>query len=179
MGRKHSTRRATRAPLQATALVALAVAAMGAQAEGLMLRAQESSYSPHSSAEYALTNAHPQVNSSIRLFGDYYFFDPSQGSMGPALGSLFGGFRASTGIVGLSQPLSLYEARPDALQSLPYIGLGYSHLWFNSQLRVNADFGLSSPNHGHGLLSSPNSLDDVTNQLRWAPVMAVNVRYAF
>ena len=179
MGRSNSTRRATRALLRAAASTAIALATTGAQAEGLMLRAQESSYALHSSAEYALTNARPQAGSSIRLFGDYYFFDPSQGSMGPALGSLFGGFRASTGIVGLSQPLSLYEARPDALQSLPYIGLGYSHLWFNSQLRVNADFGLTSPNHGRGLLSNASSLDDVTNQLRWAPVMAVNVRYAF
>jgi hypothetical protein len=179
MGRTHSTRRATRAALRAATLASFAVAAMGVQAEGLMLRAQETSNLQHSPAEYALTNAHPQVSSSIRLFGDYYFFDPTEGSRGPALGSLFGGFRASTGIVGLSQPLSLYETRPDALQSLPYIGLGYSHLWFNSQLRVNADFGLTSPNHGRGLLSSASSLDDVTSQLRWAPVMAVNVHYAF
>ncbi|MEO6449594.1 MAG: hypothetical protein ABIO42_10170 [Burkholderiaceae bacterium] len=178
MGRTYSTRRATRAPLRAAALAALAVLTMGAQAEGLMLRAQESSYSPHTAAEYALTNAHSQSN-SIRLFGDYYFFDPVRSNMGPTLGSLVGGFRASTGIVGLAQPMSLYETRPDSLQSLPYIGLGYSHLYFNSLLSLNADFGLASQTHGRGLFNSASSLDEVTSQLRWAPVMAVNVRYSF
>jgi hypothetical protein len=75
--------------------------------------------------------------------------------------------------------MSLYQGRPDPLQSLPYVGLGYSHLWFNSQLTLNADFGLTSQSHGRGLFSSPSSLDDVTNQVRWAPVMAVNVHYSF
>ena len=114
-----------------------------------------------------------------RLLGDYYFVDPNQTSLGPATSSLVGGFRASTGVVSLAQPLSLYETRPDPLQSLPYIGLGYSHLWFKSQLSLNADFGLASQTHGRGLLASSSSLDDVTSQLRWAPVMAVNVRYSF
>ena len=179
MGHSLSTGRRSRAPLLMGATSAfLAVLAMGAQAEGLTLRAQENSYASHTATEYALTNLHSSA-SGIRLFGDYYFFDPARSNMGPALGSLVGGFRASTGIVGLAQPMSLYEARPDPLQSLPYIGLGYSHLYFNSQLSLNADFGLASQNHGHGLFNSASSLDDVTSQLRWAPVMAVNVRYSF
>ena len=178
MGRTHSTRCATRAPLRAAVLATLAVLTLDAQAEGLMLRAQESSYAPHTAAEYALTNAHPQ-SSSIRLFGDYYFFDPTQSNMGPALGSLVGGLRASTGVVGLAQPMTLYDARPDPLQNLPYFGLGYSHLYLKSQLSLNADFGLASQNHGRGLASSASLLEDVTSQLRWAPVMAVNVRYSF
>lgn len=178
MGHSRSTGRRSRVPLEAVALAFLAVTAMSAQAEGLTLRAQESSVGTHSVAEYALTNYHTSA-SSIRLFGDYYFFDPAHSNMGPILGSLVGGFRASTGVVGLAQPMSLYQARPDPLQSLPYIGLGYSHLYFNSQLSLNADFGLASQNHGHGLFNSASSLDDVTSQLRWAPVMAVNVRYSF
>jgi hypothetical protein len=178
MGHSHSTalRRASR---RAAALGALAAATMGVHAEGLVLRAQESAISTHATSEYALTSSSHIPSSSIRLFGDYYFFDPAQSNMGPTMSSLVGGFRASTGLVGLAQPLSLYDARPDALQSLPYIGLGYSHLWFNSQLSLNADFGLASQNHGHGLFNSASSLDDVTSQLRWAPVMAVNVRYSF
>jgi hypothetical protein len=144
----------------------------------LVLRAQESVIGTHLTTEYALTNSHQPAN-GIHLLGDYYFFDPARSNMGPVLSSLVGGFRASTGIVGLGQPMSLYDARPDPLQSLPYVGLGYSHLWFNSQLSLNADFGLASQNHGHGLFSSASSLDDVTSQLRWAPVMAVNVRYSF
>jgi hypothetical protein len=159
-------------------MAALAVFMLGAQAEGLMIRSPETSYGSQPKVEYALTSFHSPV-SSIRLFGDYYFFDPAQSTLGPVLGSLMGGFRASTGVVGLGQPLSLYDTRPDALQSLPYVGLGYSHLLFNSQLSLNADFGLAEQNRGHGLFNSASSLDDVTNQLRWAPVMAVNVRYSF
>lgn len=178
MGHSQSTRRIARPALRAAAMAALAALAMDAQAEGLTLKAQESSYGNHATAEYALTNFRAPAN-SIRVLGDYYFFDPSQSNLGPVLGSLVGGFRASTGVVGLAQPLSLYEARPDALQNLPYIGLGYSHLLFNSQLSLNADFGLAEQNHGHGLFNNASSLDDVTSQLRWAPVMAVNVRYSF
>ena len=178
MGHSRSTGRRSRAGHRVAMLAMLAVMTMGAQAEGLMLRAQEGANGTHSPAEYALTSAHGS-NNSIHLLGDYWFFDPAQGNMGPTMSSLVGGFRASTGLVGLAQPMSLYESRPDPLQSLPYIGLGYSHLWFNSQLSLNADFGLASQAHGHGLLTSPSSLDEVTNQLRWAPVMAVNVRYSF
>jgi hypothetical protein len=164
---------------KAAALAVLTALTMGAQAEGLVLRAQESAYGTHSTAEYALTNSHIPIN-SIRLFGDYYFFDPAQSNMGATMSSLVGGFRASTGVVGLTQQMSLYDARPDSLQNLPYFGLGYSHLWFNSQLSLNADFGLASQNgRGHGLFGNAASLDDVTSQLRWAPVMAVNVRYSF
>jgi hypothetical protein len=159
------------------ALALLTVLTMGAQAQGLAQRAQESTTGTHSSAEYALTITRVPAN-SIRLFGDYYFFDPAQSNMGPVMSSLVGGFRASTGVVGLAQPMSLYDARPDPLQSLPYIGLGYSHLWLKSQLSLNADFGLES-GHGRGLFGNATSLDEVTSQLRWAPVMAVNVRYSF
>ena len=174
MGHSLATGRRARTGLRIAALATLAALTMGARAEGLTLRMQENSYSSHSSDEYALTSYHISPN-SIRLFGDYYFFDPAQGDMGPTLGSLTGGFRASTGLFGLTQPMSLYDTQ----QSSPYIGLGYSHLWFKSQLSLNADFGLVSQNHGHGLFSSGTSLDDVTSQLRWAPVMAVNVRYSF
>ena len=171
MGHLHSTRRATRLALQAATWGALAALTMGAQAQG---STQQISSGSRLSSEYALTNIH-STGSAIRLFGDYYFFDPAQAGAAP----LLGGFRASSGVVGLAQPLSLYETRPDPLQSLPYVGLGYSHLYFNSQLSLNADFGLASQNHGHGLFNSASSLDDVTNQLRWAPIMAVNVRYSF
>ncbi len=178
MGHSQSTRRIARPALRAAAMATLVASAMGVQAEGLTLKSKESAYGNHSPAEYALTNFHAPAN-SIRVVGDYYFFDPSQGALGPVLGSLVGGFRASTGVVGLAQPMSLYETRPESLQNLPYIGLGYSHLLFNSQLSLNADFGLAEQNHGNGLFTNASSLDDVTSQLRWAPVMAVNVRYSF
>lgn len=173
-----STARRARVGHQAAALAILAATAWGAQAEGLVLRSYETPVTAHAGSEYALTNSHIP-GSAIRLFGDYWFFDPAQTSLGPTMGNLVGGLRASTGVVSLVQPLSLFDSRPDALQSVPYIGLGYSHLWFKSQLSLNADFGLASQAHGRGLLTSTNSLDEVTSQLRWAPVMAVNVRYSF
>ena len=156
----------------------LAVLTMGAQAQGSVARSQDSAFPQHTAAEYALTNNRSNTG-SLRVFSDYYFFDSAPGNLGPTLGSLVGGLRASTGVVGLSQPLSLYDTRPDPLQNLPYIGLGYSHLWFNSQLSLNADFGLASQSHGHGLFNSASSLDDANTQLHWSPVMAVNVRYSF
>jgi hypothetical protein len=173
-----STARRARAGQRAAALAILAATTLGAQAEGLVLRAYENPATVHAGSEYALTNSHIP-GSAIRLFGDYWFFDPTQTSLGPTMGNLVGGFRASTGVVSLVQPLSLFDTRPDSLQSVPYIGLGYSHLWFKSQLSLNADFGLASQVHGRGLLAGGSSLDDVTSQLRWAPVMAVNVRYSF
>ena len=178
MGHATSTGRPARASHRVAAMAILALLTMGAHAQSSVLRTEEGAYQQHTAAEYALTS-NRSTNGSLRVFGDYYFFDAAQGNLGPTLGPLVGGLRASTGVVGLSQPLSLYDARPDPLQSLPYIGLGYSHLWFNSQLSLNADFGLASQAHGHGLLTSPSSLDEVTNQLRWAPVMAVNVHYSF
>lgn len=182
MGHSHSARHGVRWS-RSIPIAALLLATAGVQAEGLVLRAPDGSLSLHSPSEYALAHARIPTN-SIRLFGDYYFFDPARSNMGPTLGSLVGGFRASTGVVGLSQPMSLFDARPDPLQNLPYIGLGYSHLYFNRQLSLNADFGLASQNasvlgHGHGFLSGTQSLDDVTRDLRWAPVMAVNVSYSF
>jgi len=174
MGHSHSTRRLLRLALQAAAMATLATPTLGVRAQGLNPRTQDIAYGGRLSAEYALTNFHATSN-SIRLLGDYYFYDPASTGSGP----LLGGFRASTGIVGLGQPMSLYETRPDPLQNLPYVGLGYSHLYLKSQLSLNADFGLASQNRGHGLFNSASSLDDVTSQLRWAPVMAVNVRYSF
>jgi hypothetical protein len=170
MGHSLLTGRHARSCLKTAVTAALAVLAMSAHA-------QEDAYRPRSYSEYALTNVRSPTT-SIRPFGDYYFFDPAQGNLGPILGTLVGGLRASTGLVGLAQPMSLYDTRPDALQNLPYIGLGYSHLWFKSQVTLNADLGLEN-GRGHGLFGNATQLDDVTNQLRWAPVMAVNVRYAF
>ena len=177
MGHTHWARRIVHWSPRAGALALLAAMA-GAQAEGLVVRTQEVPAGTRTVGEYALTNLHQSTN-AIHLLGDYYFFDPANSNMGPAMSSLLGGFRASTGVLGLAQPMSLYETRPDPLQNLPYVGVGYSHLWFKSQLSLNADFGLASGVHGRTLFSGNQSLDDVTSQLRWAPVMAVNVRYSF
>ena len=179
MGQASSTRRHLHAGQQIAALAILAALSLGARAQGATpLRTLEGEYPLHTPAEYALTN-NQSTNGSLRVFSDYYFFDGAPANMGPTLVNVVGGLRASTGVVGLPRPLSLYDSRPDPLQNLPYIGLGYSHLWFNSQLSLNADFGLASQTHGHGLFSSASTLDDANGQLHWSPVMAVNVRYSF
>ena len=179
MGYSNSTRRGVRWSRRVAATVLLRAGA-GSQAEGLVLHAPEN---PLRAPIEAL--AHPHVAAtSIHPVSDYFFFDPAKSDLGPLLGSFVGGFRASTGVAGFGQPMSLFDAQPDAAQNLPYLGVGYSHLWLNSQLSLNADFGLASQNataagHARGLLNGTQSLDDVTRDLRWAPVMAVNVSYSF
>ena len=79
--------------------------------------------------------------------------------------------------------LSLFDNLPEN-QALPYLGLGYSHLWLNNTLSLNADLGLASQSPWsnarlHGLPNGTPSLDDVTRDLRWAPVMSVNLSYSF
>jgi hypothetical protein len=179
MGQMHSARVRVRGShwIAASALV---LASAGSQAEGLVLHAPEN---PLRAPIEALSRPH-MPTTSIRLVGDYYFFDPARSEFGPGLGSFVGGFRASTGIAGFGQPMSLFDAQPEAAQNLPYLGLGYSRLWFKSQLSLNADFGLASQNasaagHLRNVLTGSQSLDDVTRELRWAPVMAVNVSYSF
>ena len=179
MGHSHSARRGVHWS-RWIAVTALVLAGAGSQAEGLVLHAP---VNPLRAPIEALSHPHMPAT-SIRLVGDYYFFDPTRTDLGPTLSSFVGGFRASTGIVGFGQPMTLFEAQPESSQNQPYLGVGYSHLWFNSQLSLNADFGLASQNtsaagHARSFLNGTQSLDDVTRDLRWAPVMAVNVSYSF
>jgi hypothetical protein len=180
-----------RAPFAAVAILMAACVLPGApRAQGLDLRGAESPnvWRPTSAANaFAGLSLAPAPTSptSLHLFSDYYFIDPARTGLGPRMTSLFGGFRASTGFTGPSQPLSLFDRAPDASQSLPYLGLGYSHLWLNNTLSLKADLGLSSQNPwvANHLRGTPppgtQNLDDVTRDLRWAPVMAVNLSYSF
>jgi hypothetical protein len=181
MGHSHSARCGAHWLRGAIALSLSAVSGL-CPADEPGLHAPDNSITAHSPSEYALAHTRAPAN-SVRLFGDYYLFDPAQSTLGPTMGSLIGGFRVSTGVVGFSQTLSLFDTPPESAASSPYIGLGYSHLWFNSQLTFNADFGLASQGAGagraRGLFNGAPSFDDVAGDLRWAPVMAVNVHYSF
>jgi hypothetical protein len=182
----------TRQPRRRARLLALgalvAALASGAGAQGLPLGQDDAANawrptSP-SNAFAGLSLARARAGSSLHLFNDYYFYDPARGSLGPTLGGILGGFRASTGTAGLMPPLSLFDNLPESNQSLPYLGLGYSHLWLNNALSVNADLGLASQNpwsgaHLHSLANGTPSLDDVTRDLRWAPVMSVSLGFSF
>ena len=179
----HSARPGVRRGRKTAAALAALLVGAAAQAEGLLLRAPENSISGHSPSEFALAHVRSPGN-SIQLLGNYYFFDPAAGNIGSALGGLLGGFRASTGVAGLGHRVSLFDVQPDSAQSLPYVGLGYSHLWLKSQLSLRADFGLASQSAAgagrlRGLFGGTPAPDDITGDLRWAPVMAVNVSYSF
>jgi len=164
--------------LAAAALLALAAGASQAQGSGqLLLRpAAEGPDAQRSPTELAILRAAIRP-APVRLFGDYFFFDGAATPGG-------GGLRASSGLISAPRPWSLFDAQSDAPLNQPYLGLGYSKLWLNSQLSLNADFGLASQNPGgisrmRNILSGPQTLDDTVRDLRWAPVMAVHVSYAF
>jgi hypothetical protein len=168
-------------------LLAAAMLPGAAQAQGLDLRGAESPnvWRPTSAANafagWSLAPL-PATSASLHRFNDYFFVDPTNTDLSPRLTSLFGGFRASTGFTEPSQPLSLFDKSPEAGQALPYLGLGYSHLWLNNTLSVKADLGLASQNPwtASHLRGTPTpTLEDVTRDLRWAPVMAVNLSYSF
>ena len=166
--------------------IAVAALALGggtvARAESLLLHSLETGNGFHEPVDYALHARALPIG--IHSVGDYYFFDATRGVFAPGVGNWLSGFRASTGIAGIQAPASSLESQLETPQNLPYLGLGYSRLWFNSQLSLNADFGLASQNAGaigrvRGLLQGTQTLDDITRELRWQPVMAVNVSYSF
>jgi len=192
MGSSHSTSVPSHSPrCAASVLLVSAFALLGAaHAQGLDLHDSYNVWRPSSAANafagLSLARSHPNA-ASLHLFSDYYFYDPAahpDSSLGSAVGGVIGGFRASTGVAGLSSGPSLFDNQPDPAQNLPYLGIGYSHLWLNSTLSVNADLGLASQNpwamnHLRGQPVGTQSLDDVTRDLRWSPVMAVNLSYSF
>ena len=182
MEHSHSARHGVRWSRWVTAMV-LGAAANASHADGSALHPSEGSITDRYSSEYALAHSLNQAD-SLRLVGNYYLFDPAKHGMSPLLSNFLGGFRASTGIIGLTRPVSLLDRHDEGL-NLPYVGLGYSHLWFTGQLSLNADFGLASQpglsggGHLRSLFGGPQSFDDTAGDPRWAPVMAVNVRYSF
>jgi hypothetical protein len=194
MGPSHSTLLPPLRPVHAAIALLLSVFALPGTslAQGLDLRG---AVNPNVWRPYSVSNAfaglslarpRPSVG-TLHLFSDYYFYDPSAHAdwgLNPLVSSVMGGFRASTGMAGLTPQLSLFDNQPDASQNLPYLGIGYSHLWLNNTLSLNADMGLASQNpwavsHLRGLPNGSQSLDDVTRDVRWAPVMAVNLSYSF
>jgi len=183
-----STRKPRRRARLLAAGTLLAIAVHGACAQGLRLGQDDtlSVWRPTSAANAfaGLSLARAHAGSTLHLFNDYYFYDPARGNLGPVLGGLLGGFRASTGTAAGVPPMTLFDNLPESNQNLPYLGLGYSHLWLNNSLSLNADLGLASQNplaspRLHALANGTPSLDDVTRDLRWAPVMSVSLGFSF
>jgi hypothetical protein len=150
--------------------------AASARAEGLVQRDTEGPSALRSPTETAIARD-AATPTPLRL-GDYFLF----GRVGPE-GTSPSGLRFSSGLFGPQRPFTLFESPLDTPPAQPYLGLGYSRAWMKSQLSVNADVGMTSPGGGsmrlRSVMGGNQTLDEAVRDLRWSPVMAVNVKYAF
>jgi hypothetical protein len=157
-------------------MLASGLLAAGAQADGLVQRDTEGPVALRSPTEVAI--ARDTVAATPLRLGDYFLF----GRVGPD-GAAPSGVRLSSGLFGPQRPFTLFDAQLDTPPTQPYLGLGYSRAWLKSQLSLSADLGMTSPGGGsarlRGVLGGSQTLDDAMRDLRWSPVMAVNVKYAF
>jgi hypothetical protein len=134
------------------------------------------------------------------LTGDYYF-----SAARPDDGLARSGFRASSALlireggisladVAMSSRSSLAPGRPAglllgdaqgyAINTMPYVGIGYSGLSLKSGWGFWADVGLvvQSPGHAFGVgrvLSGNQGVDELLRELRMAPMVQLGVNYAF
>jgi hypothetical protein len=141
---------------------------------------------------------------SASIYGDYYFNQPLL-----AAPRGLGGFRATSGLLygaavrGLGRPaipgspsdtVSLGSQTMPALNTwsddstgsttLPYVGIGYTRLSVDGGWGFSADVGMVSQNPGGTwrlgrALLGPQNLDDAVRNLRLAPLVQFDVRYAF
>jgi hypothetical protein len=139
----------------------------------------------------------------LGLLGDYYFASMPLGSSGA------GGFRATSGVLFGSGRSALRALPPggeaashlsrqdqrrlagatdngDAaaqLDTVPYVGVGYSGLTGRSGWGFAADIGVMAIGDGSGLrprgLDTGQNVDDLLRDLRMAPVIQLGVSYSF
>jgi len=188
-----------------TALIALALAASHAAAEGLSIRPDTVVW-PRWQARVGLTTA-PRAElgtitqlQSARLFGDYYFTGPGFGA-----GRVGGGLRATSGLlsgspaVALSAPTlpsreglafnlstrqtqTAFDGSVDTAAPVPYLGVGYTGVSLRGRWGFSADVGLMGQGSGLRLARSataPQTLDDLLRDLRLTPVLQLGVSYSF
>jgi hypothetical protein len=128
-----------------------------------------------------------QANSGgLMLAGDRYF---RWGRLGDG-----GGLRATGGLLlGTGTPAG--QAAADAFwrqgaatatesDAVPYLGLGYSAWWAKSGLGLSADLGLAAQRPGQAVrfgrvVSGADSLDQMVRSMQIAPMLQVNLSYAF
>ncbi|HEV8689415.1 MAG TPA: hypothetical protein VGQ91_03890 [Ideonella sp.] len=73
---------------------------------------------------------------------------------------------------------------PDANTAVPYLGLGYSAWWARTGLGVSADLGVAAQRPGQAVrfgraLSGNEGFEDVLRAMQIAPMLQVNLSYAF
>ena len=68
--------------------------------------------------------------------------------------------------------------------AMPYLGVGYSAWWSRTGVGVSADLGLAAQKPGQAVrfgrvMSGTESLDDMLRAMQLAPMLQVNLSYAF
>lgn len=123
----------------------------------------------------------------LMLAGDRYF---RWGRLGDA-----GGLRATGGVLlgtgsapGPAAASDLFwraaSSTPPESDAMPYLGLGYSAWWAKSSLGLSADLGLAAQRPGQAVrfgrvMSGSDSLDDMLRAMHIAPMLQLNLSYAF
>lgn len=73
---------------------------------------------------------------------------------------------------------------PDPASAMPYLGVGYSTWWTRAGVGLSADLGLAAQRPGQAVrfgrvVSGTESLDDMLRAMQLAPMLQVNLSYAF
>ncbi|MCW5656264.1 MAG: hypothetical protein KIT60_01055 [Burkholderiaceae bacterium] len=135
---------------------------------------------------------------SAAVFGDYYLSRPFFGNTGGVRltsgvvagprGAVFGPGQATApspfGFSSASRgPGSTFaDASGEGMQTLPYLGIGYSGSSLRGGWGFSADLGLTAQNGGNRRLSRTvmsQTLDDTLRELRFTPVLQLGVSYRF
>lgn len=135
---------------------------------------------------------------SAALFGDYYLSRPFFGNTGGVRltsgvvtgprGAVFGPGQATApnpfGFSSASRgPGSTFaDATGEGIQTLPYLGIGYSGSSVRGGWGFSADLGLTAQNGGSQRFARTvmgQTLDDTLRELRFTPVLQLGVSYRF
>lgn len=73
---------------------------------------------------------------------------------------------------------------PDSGAAVPYLGVGYSAWWSRAGVGLSADLGLAAQKPAQAVrfgrvMSGTESLDDMLHAMQLAPMLQVNLSYAF
>lgn len=122
----------------------------------------------------------------LMLAGDRYFGWGRLGDNGGLRAT--GGLLLGPGALPGHAPTDFFwrasgTAEADAA-AVPYLGLGYSAWWARSGLGLSADLGLAAQRPGQAVrfgrvVSGNDNLDDMVRAMQLAPMLQVNLSYAF
>jgi hypothetical protein len=125
------------------------------------------------------------ASASAALLSDYFFDTP-----GLRVPTLNGGLRATSGLVATPRALApgpwAAAANDGSVDTVPYLGIGYTGLSADRAWGVTADLGLVAENPGgagrvgraiFGTSSQP--WDGALREMRFSPLLQLGVRYAF